>query len=108
MFTSRDRADAELFAVFGDGAAGNGVAARGEDLGKLFIGKGMLFVFRRDELFQEVFGETGGCEKGAEGEKATRSSDIFARKSAGEGRLVEVEGLGSFRKGQRAEGDILF
>lgn len=68
--------DVELFAVFGDGATGNGDALGGEGLHEGLVGKGFGGVFVGDELlecftdagigdFAAVFGLVSGGEERA-------------------------------------------
>lgn len=72
------RREAQLFAVFGDGAPGDGIAARDEQLGQFLVAERLLF--GGDQLAQRLLHRTGRVEEvverrqGAVGEQGDLAS----------------------------------
>ena len=106
--------DAELFAVFGDGAAGDLDALGGEGLLDGGVGEGFMGVFLGDDFLDGLadagvgdFGPFGGGVAG--GEEAAHFGDavggahVFAGHGAGDGGGVDADGVGDLVHGERFE-----
>ena len=106
--------DAEGFAVFGDGAAGDADTAFGEEACDVFVAEGAGAVFGADEfceggfdasvgaLFAVVGGEAGG-EEVAHFADALRGGHVFTGDGAADGGFVDTDGIGDGGHVERAE-----
>ena len=106
--------DAEAFAVFGDGAAGDFASLAVQEFGDPVVGERVGGVFGGDELADALHHRAAGeafavvaahaaAEEVFEGEQSARRLQVFPRDGAAHGRFVEIELLRHVAQGQRLQ-----